>query len=117
MDAISTVVRISGGRTLKRKGKTKPVKRVRAFFARDTTASRYALVDRTKNAKPIYITSSDDRRPFRATPSRIYYYVIYTRVHGYTRVFIRIFKSRAVARLILLQRRNVTHRIFVRGRK
>lgn len=66
-----------------RKEKTKPVKRVRAFFARDTTASRYALVDRTKNAKPIYITSSDDRRPFRATPSRIYYYVIRacTRLH------------------------------------
>lgn len=42
---------------------------------------------------------------------------LYTRVHGYTRVFIRIFKSRAVARLILLQRRNITHRIFVGRRK
>lgn len=42
---------------------------------------------------------------------------LYTRVHGYTLVFIRIFKSRAVARLILLQRRNITHRIFVRRRE
>lgn len=75
------------GKALKRKRKTKPVKRVRAFFARDTTASRYALVDRTKNAKPIYITSSDDRRPFRATPSRIYYYAVHARTRLHPRFY------------------------------
>ena len=43
--------------------------------------ARPSLVNRAKNAQGIYITSSDDQRPFRATPSRIYVRTVHPRFY------------------------------------